>query len=126
MIAQIWDHKFEVDWIDTAYTSDGRWSDAWSCFILLESVFSTRNYVVADGQWLLICQLHIHLDVSPALNVDEPADTVSFPKFEDDIYSLNPWLKDFMRDTSASAKRNEWVPKGIRRLARSFTGYVIA
>ena len=120
MIAQIWDHKFEVDWIDTAYTSDGRLSDALSCFIILDSVFSTRNYVVADGQWLLICQLHIHLDVSPAPNADEPADTVLFSKFEDDIYSLNPWLEDFMRDAVASAKHNEWVPKATQKVCLIF------
>ena len=89
MIAQIWGHKFEVDWIDAAYTSDGRWSDAWSCFILLESVFSTRKYFVADGQWLPIEQLHTHLDVSPAPNLDEPADNVSFLKFEDESSKLD-------------------------------------
>ena len=117
----MWDHAFEVHWIQRAYTSDGRWDPSWPCSVLLDSVFSSGKLLVANGKWLQVHDLIASYGGVPAGPLEDqtekPSDTLVF---EDDLYSLNPWLAEFLHETGHASENSGKASKMAPKVGKPF------
>jgi hypothetical protein len=93
-----WDFVFEEVWSEFAFSDDGRWSPAWPCFVLPDVVYGRGKDLVADGDWIPFEEVKAmfpELPAHAALEVPEVAEVA--PTFDEDVYTRNPWLADYLK-----------------------------
>jgi hypothetical protein len=95
---RVWDHVFEIDWGRCEFSDDGPWHEDARCWVLPNAMHWEVRLVVADGDWLPIAAVQAFLPRVPVAEArdKESGDPVA-PSFEDNIYSANPWLADYLK-----------------------------
>ena len=108
--ASSWDFCFEEVLSDFAFSDDGRWSPDWPCTILPGVTYSKGRDLVGDGPWLDLETAKAEFpELPPAGDDGEDMDEAVPGTFDEDIYTKNPWLADYLKwgkDRSADAQKD--------------------
>ena len=95
MIGNSWDFTFYEDLSNFVYSDDGHFRPEQACWVLPGLCYRRGNHLVADGRWLTLAEV---LLMFPTLPANPPAKEVKEESaFEEDIFSRNPWLEDYIK-----------------------------
>ena len=95
---QHWDHRFEVDWTDLAWSNQGLWSSDSRVLVLPDCEHREGAIVVADGEWQdfdVIAALFPHVPQSTENRLSTAS--LSIKLAEACVFTLHPWLEGFLK-----------------------------